>query len=189
MNKAQSPTCGSTAWARHVTLLFLLLGGFSSIQGMQAAPAREISGIEIHVAWLAQPAPEVLPSGVVKVSGWRHLFYDDTEDDRLDGYVVVEINAHFDADGKLVQGYGTFTVREKLDDIAVEEFIAGTHDPSQVVMGEILWEGVWNVTPNQPGFRAVAMNDEGAKAFYRVVGRLSPTVVETRIRLLEPGVE
>jgi hypothetical protein len=103
-----------------------------------ASPQTEVSGISVHVAWTAQPPPEVLPSGVLKIEDWEHVWYDNAEDDRLDGYDIVSISARIGADGRLLHAGGTFVIREKLDDYEVEDFLNGTFDPDQMMMGREL---------------------------------------------------
>lgn len=150
-----------------------------------AASHTEFSVTEIHVAWLAQPAPEITPSGHLKIEGWEHLWYDDADDDRLDGYDLVVIQGTFDSEGNLIYAHGTFTIREKLDDYEPEDFLSGDFDPEQIVMGAILFEGVFTLTPHQ-GVQGVTMSDEGWKAFYSFPDPFEFPVLHGAVRLLNP---
>jgi hypothetical protein len=144
----------------------------------------------VHVAWLAQPAPEILPSGNARFEGWEHLWYDDAADDRLDGYDTVVIDGMFDPHGGLVYAHGTFVVREKLDDYQFADFLDGTFDLNQVAQGQTLFEGRFALTPQRPrdsaGFEAVAMNAEGLKAYYFFPDPFEFPVLHSRARIVAP---
>jgi hypothetical protein len=71
-----------------------------------------------------------------------------------------------DADGSLIQASGTFTVREKLDAIPVDDLLSGAFDFDDIVQGAVLWEGVWAWNPHEGTITAVAHNSEGSTAFY-----------------------
>lgn len=145
----------------------------------------------VHVAWLVQPAPGVLPSGNVKIEGWEHLWYDDADDDRLDGYDTVVIDGMFDADGNLIYAHGTFTVREQLDHYEFDDFLDGSFDLNQISQGRILWEGRFALTPQRrldsAGWEAVAMNGEGTKAFYFFADPFEFPVLHSVARIVSPN--
>lgn len=140
----------------------------------------------VHVAWLAQPAPEILPSGNATFEGWEHLWYDDAADDLLDGYDTVVIKGMFGAGGNIVYAHGTFTVREKLDDYQFDDFLDGNFDLNQIVQGQILWEGRFELTP-QRGLVAEAMNGDGLKAFYLFPHPFEFPVLHSVARVVSPS--
>jgi len=141
----------------------------SMVSGWGQATKTSFVGTESHVMWLEQPAPKVTPSGNAIVRGWVHLFYDDADDARLDGYDVVVINAMLDPDGHPIEISGTFAVRKKLDAIPIEDLLSGNFNPGDIMFGATLWEGSYTWTPHE-GVVAVAQNSEGLKAFYRFLG-------------------
>jgi hypothetical protein len=143
-------TCVSTAWA--------------------AATKTPFAALESVIVRLAQPPPEITPSGIVRIQGWVTLSYDEADDDRLDGYNTIVLNATFDADGNLIRAGGTLTVREKLDAIPIEDLLSGNFDLADIEQGEILWEGVWSWNPRtQDAITGLVRNSEGLKAFYTIL--------------------
>lgn len=144
--------------------LLILTSGQATVWAQ--ATRTPFEGIESHVAWLVQPPPETTPSGNTKIRGWVHLWYDDADDDRLDGYDTVTIWATINKNGDMVTG-GTFTVREKLDAIPIDDLLSGAFDPNDIVQGAVLWEGTWTWNPReQPAITAVAHSRGGLTAFY-----------------------
>ena len=75
------------------SLLGLLILTGSVVIARAAAAKTPFTLTEHHVAWLVQNPPDVTPSGNAKIRGWQHLWYDNADDDRLDGYNTVEANA------------------------------------------------------------------------------------------------
>lgn len=153
------------------TGLTLLVLAACAFHAWAAATMTPFSGTESHVAWLDDPPPKIktTPSGHLIIQERVHLWYDDADDDRLDGYDTVVIRAMLDADGNGMHARGTFTVREKLDRIPIEDLLSGNFELDEIVQGEVLWEGTWTWQPRE-GVFAVAHNSEGLKAFYRFSG-------------------
>ncbi|MCP5524216.1 MAG: hypothetical protein H7A46_21995 [Verrucomicrobiales bacterium] len=131
--------------------------------GPVAATHTPFTLTEVHVAWLDQAPPEVTPSGTQRIRGWRHLWYDNADDDRLDGYNTVEANADVEPDGQR-KVWGTFTVREKLDGLTADDFAGPRFDPKDIRQGQILWQGTWHLAGD--GGTALGQNDKGMTAFY-----------------------
>jgi hypothetical protein len=148
--------------------LLVLIACISTIWA--AATKTSFTGTESHVAWLEQPPPKITPSGHTIIRQWVHLWYDDADDDRLDGYDTVVIRAMFDPNGNLIQASGTFTVREKLDAIPIEDLPDLESSPfglEDIIQGDVLWEGTWTLPArNGKGVFAVAQSPEGLSAFY-----------------------
>lgn len=117
----------------------------------------------VHVAWLVQDPPEVTPSGDTKIRGWQHLWYDNADDDRLDGYNTVEANVDIDKNGS-TNAWGTFTVKEKLDDLTLGDFARPDFDREDVRQGGILWQGTRH--SEKDGGTATGRNSEGMTASY-----------------------
>jgi hypothetical protein len=144
--------CVSTAWA--------------------AATKTPVAGQETTIALLAAPPPEITPSGIVHIQGQVTLAYDDMDDNRLNGYNTIVLNATIDADGNLIRAGGTLTVREKLDAIPIEDLLSGNFDLADIEQGDILWEGVWSWNPRtQDVITGVVRNSEGLKFFWTILPR------------------
>ena len=152
----------------------LILTG-CTLTARAAATQSSFSLRSVGVAWLNQDPPQMTPSGNLKIRGWRHLWYDNATDDRMTGYNTVEANANINKDGHVVVG-GTFTVREKLDDLTAEDFASGNFQLDDVVQGRILWQGTWHQGQGGVG-TAVAHNDAGMTVFYYFTGTADPDVL------------
>lgn len=161
------------------SLLGLLLLTGCIVTALAAATKTSFTETDYHVAWLAQDPPEATPSGNLKIRGWRHLWYDDATDDRLDGYNTVEANVNITKDGHVELG-GTFTVREKLDNLTLDDLANGNFQLGDVIQGRILWQGTWH------GGTGVAHNVAGMTVFYYFASTADPNVLTAGGSILNP---
>jgi len=166
-------------------LLGLLILTGSIFTARAAATKTPFTLTEVHVAWLVQSPPEVTPSGIIKIRGWQHLWYDDADDDRVAGYTTVVFNLNINQDGEIMAAWGTFTVREKLDDLSAEDFASGDFGLDEVIQGKILWQGTAH--PGKDGVNyAVGHNDKGMTAFWALLAPANPNVSEGSGYILDP---
>ena len=163
--------------------LFILTG--SIVTARAAATKTPFTLAEVHVAWLVQSPPEITPSGNVKIRGWQHLWFDDADDDRVGGYTPVVFNLNLNQDGEIVAAWGTFTVREKLDDLTVEDFASPDFNVDDVIQGEILWQGNAHLGKDGVNY-AVGHNDKGMTAFWALVATANPNFSEGSGYILDP---
>ena len=147
-----------------IGFVLLMITGYS----MANAVKTYFSGQEIFVEYLMPPQFVILPSGNIK-GEFETLYYEDTDNERINGYGFVHGTANVNTKG-VVQYGGTFIIREKLDDIPVSDIANGTLDPEEIQWGDVLWNGTWrNVGSGENSYiKAVLHSPDGAKLFYNL---------------------
>ena len=133
--------------------------------------------------------PQLLPSGHLKFSGAIWFGYIETDDPRMTGYITLVYDTQILlADFSFVFVHGTFTIREKLDDLTPEELKEGEGDLElldRVEQGGILWEGFWTLTPHK-GQMGVAQSPWGQKAHTDVTPTAVPGFFLVKGKILDP---